>query len=123
MAERLNMEFRSYNNLENDKVKIDFDRIEQIAKLFGIEVMDFMQIENINDLKRFLLESENSKPDTPLINNLQEKNFVENQYAEITNYVNNITKLADAFNEQSQITAKLISEIHKLKIWDGRSKL
>ncbi|WP_370033725.1 helix-turn-helix domain-containing protein [Flavobacterium sp. 28YEA47A] len=42
MAGKLNMERRSYANLENDVTKIDMERITQIAEVYGIELDELL---------------------------------------------------------------------------------
>ena len=115
MAKKLAMEVRSYNNLENDKVKVDVERIEQIAKVFGMEVSLFINIKNLDELKSHL--SNNNYPiQTSSAENIRPANFDDKNFEEINNYINNVGDLAKSFSEQSQITARLIGELHKLKI-------
>lgn len=50
VALKLNMERRTYANLENNTTKIDVPRINQIASLYGIEVEEIM---NFDENKAF----------------------------------------------------------------------
>jgi len=45
MASKLNMERRSYANLENNTTKIDVSRMKQITEIYGIEVDEIINFD------------------------------------------------------------------------------
>lgn len=45
LAQKLNMERRSYSNLENNTTKIDVSRMKQIAEVYGIEVDEIINFD------------------------------------------------------------------------------
>ena len=45
VASKLNMERRSYANLENNTTKVDVSRMKQIAKIYGIEVYEIINFD------------------------------------------------------------------------------
>src|SRR5690554_6247909 len=50
IAEKLNIERRTYANLENNVTKMDIDRMKQIAKIYGLELEELL---NFNEDKAF----------------------------------------------------------------------
>jgi transcriptional regulator with XRE-family HTH domain len=46
MADKLGMSQRGYSKLERDEVKLDWERITQIAKVFEMEPMDLVSFDD-----------------------------------------------------------------------------
>lgn len=46
MADRLGMSQRGYSKVERDEVKLDWERITQIAKVFEMEPMDLVSFDD-----------------------------------------------------------------------------
>jgi transcriptional regulator with XRE-family HTH domain len=46
MADRLGMSQRGYSKLERDEVKLDWERITQISKVFEMEPMDLVSFDD-----------------------------------------------------------------------------
>ncbi len=121
MAESLNMEARSYNNLENDKVKVDILRIEQVVKLFGLDASEFIKIKDTEELKDYLLAKRRSTKENAL-EEIKEDQLAADRETEITEYVTIVNDLANSLNELINYNSKTIYVLNKLEILKNRNK-
>ena len=104
MALKLNIERRTYCNLENGCSKIDIDRIHQIAKIYGIEV-------------DALINFDESTAFTNCFNNNDARFFsAEKIYATTSTeqqelFINHIQTLIATFNDERKAMMDIIASL------------
>lgn len=105
VAEKLNIERRTYANLENNITKIDIDRMSDIAKIYGIEVKELL---NFNEDKVF----------TNCFNNdgffSAEKVYSGSTEEERKYFMEQMQTLVSSFNEERKMFMEIIINLKKV---------
>ncbi len=114
MADKLNMEVRSYNNLENDRVKIDFTRIEQIVNLFGLDLSEFTKIKDTEEFKRYLLSKSQKNMEADKVGMKTDLLNDHNKFSDTD--LDTVRKLAATYNEQTQVIAQIIFILNRRRL-------
>jgi transcriptional regulator with XRE-family HTH domain len=52
MAERVHLSLKAWQKIENGKTKLDLDRLNQIAGILGISLIELISLEEKNDLEK-----------------------------------------------------------------------
>ncbi|OOR99716.1 transcriptional regulator [Haemophilus paracuniculus] len=74
MAEKLNMSLNGYAKIERGETKLTLDKLEQIASLFNMDALEFMQ--NANNGVYFVM-NENSDYNNTVYYGIQENPVIE----------------------------------------------
>lgn len=96
MADRLGMSQRGYSKVERDEVKLDWERITQIAKVFDMEPMDLV---SFDDNLIFNNCTQSGKIHEQHIHNLPEK-LIEQYEARIKSLTEEVTFLRDELRKR-----------------------
>ena len=102
VAKRLNIERRSYANLENNCTKLDLMRMSQIAKIYGMDTSELLNFEDTSTIAKLL------QKDHEIINKGNDKNE-KNLNREM--YVNDIKSLLSTFNCERKVFLDIIIEL------------
>lgn len=101
IASKLNMERRSYANLENNTTKIDISRMNQIARIYGIEVEEILNFDTNKAFDQCF--NKNAKNIFPLEKLKSETSNEEREF-----FINQIKVLIGSFNEERKVFMEAI---------------
>ena len=95
IALKLNMERRSYANLENNTTKADFERLSQIAKIYGIEVDELLNFDENKAFDIFFSKNVNYifSPESSTSEEIDQNEFFKDQIHLLINEIRNDRKI------------------------------
>lgn len=105
VAEKLNIERRTYANLENNFTKMDIDRTKQIAKMYGIELNELM---SFNEDEAFANCFNNNGFFSA------EKVYSGSTKEERKYFVEQMQTLVSSFNEERKMFMEIIVNLKKV---------
>jgi transcriptional regulator with XRE-family HTH domain len=77
MAEKLGISLKSYNNLENEKTKIDTKKIHQIAQILGVNWLELLSFgEKITQINGSIIGDNNNNNNPTVYANLTDKDLI-----------------------------------------------
>ncbi len=77
MATKLGMSLKSYNNLENEKTKIDTKKIQQIAQILEVNWLELLSFgEKITQINSNVIGDNNTNSNPVIYANLTDKDLI-----------------------------------------------
>ena len=103
IAEKLNIERRTYANLENNATKMDIDRAKQIAEIYGLKLEEFLNFNESQVFKNCFNKNDNGGFSA-------EKVYLDSAEEERKTVV----ELVSSFNEERKMFMEIIESLKKV---------